>query len=329
MAEAEYAGMGAFLESLSSTWKGQRREQKRKHDQWMSCIMGGISAEDCTRILGYDPGEEARGGAESMEAGRRQAQLKKEGEEYSSIPIEKVRESGMPLSEVDWTKATIRPGGTTIPVKREEIKFFRSLQSKTEGALTPSQRMNEMKLGLLQKLQKGEEWNEKDVRVAKHFWPDKITTGAGLSPSQQISQLKLGLLQKTKEGEEWTEDEQDLARYMGLEKEAKSDLTLGRILPPDINMFGDFIPPGPEFNMYRIKQAERLGIKTNNKATMEEARKARIMKGYPPLEDEIDLKKAIKDGDFGKTEEEILASLKTMDYPDDYIEFIVEELGIK
>lgn len=71
MAEAEYAGMGAFLTSFGSSLKGRREEQKRKHDQWMSCIMQGISAEDCTRILGYDPGEEARGGAEGVEMGRR------------------------------------------------------------------------------------------------------------------------------------------------------------------------------------------------------------------------------------------------------------------
>jgi len=72
MAEAEYAGVGAFLSSISSSLQGRQREQKRKHDQWMSCIMQpGMSAEDCTRILGYDPGEEARGGAESIAVGRR------------------------------------------------------------------------------------------------------------------------------------------------------------------------------------------------------------------------------------------------------------------
>ena len=129
---------------------------------------------------------------------------------------------------------------------------------------------------------------------------------------------------------EATEDDISKAWFKQIfEKAEKADRTLSQTIPPDINMFGDFIPPGPAFNMYRIRQTERLGIKTDNKATMEEARKARIMKGYPPLEDERDMQKAIRNGAFGKTKKEILANLKTMDYPDDYIEFIMAELGIK
>jgi len=202
-------------------------------------------------------------------------------------------------------------------------------KAKEEKELTPSQKMNQMKLDLLQKLKKGDEWTPGDIDVAARFWPDKISTKSGLTPSQQISQMKLDLFQKTKTGEAWTEDEEELAKVLGVTKEERAGRTLSQILPPDYSMVGDFVPPGAEFNMYRIRATERLGAKTGNQATMEEARKARIMKGYPPLEDERDMQKAIRDGDFGKTKEGILANLKTMGYPDDYIEFIMAELGIK
>jgi len=142
MAKAEKRALAAFLQSFGSELQmglaERRAGQKQARAVWLECIMEGSDPDYCLNISGYEPEgeEEAIVSAErERQAGvERRAGLEEEAKEYTSLPIEKVSELGMPLEE-HMGRATIRPRGTTIPMKREEVRLFKSLKPKEKPDL--------------------------------------------------------------------------------------------------------------------------------------------------------------------------------------------------
>jgi len=208
---------------------------------------------------------------------------------------------------------------------------YKIARLQPEGAkeLTPSQKMNQMKLGLLQKLQKGEDWTQGDMAVASRFWPDKIAAMSGLSASEKINLMKLDLLEKTGRGQEWTEDEQELAKQLKITSEEKAHFTLGQIRQPYEDIMGRPIPPSIKGRMQRIKDAERLGLATGNQATLKRAEEARLMYGYATREDELALLQAIQKKRLGITQKEVEENLKGMNYSDKYIAYLLKSANFR
>jgi len=151
MAEAEYAGLGGFFSRAGSALleRGQQREQEqtRKHEQWIACIMQGIPGETCSRILGYDPGERGRAGAEDIQAQQRAKETEEQhqerlkfgretAEKYTPIPVEEASALDIP---VDWKQALITPEKTTTAVKMtpaqiSEARWQRGAPERAEKA---------------------------------------------------------------------------------------------------------------------------------------------------------------------------------------------------
>lgn len=145
--EAIQAGIGAFLGSIGSQLEQGQIDKKRKHEQWMACIMGGNSAEACTQILGYDPGETARGGAGTFQeeaTARKQAEVEaKGGRDYGMFVKKEVYKKGQkptPEEELAKVKATEERGVVRAKereergVGRDIAKGKRTLADKKEYA---------------------------------------------------------------------------------------------------------------------------------------------------------------------------------------------------
>lgn len=148
MAKRERHALAAFLQGAGSTYlqgmQQRSEEQRQAREKWKECLFEGERTPDeCLILSGYQPEEDEmhmamsarEKGIERREGITRRAKLEEEGKEYTSLPIEKVAELGMPMRE-HISRATIRPEGTTIPMKREEVRLFKSLQPKEKRELT-------------------------------------------------------------------------------------------------------------------------------------------------------------------------------------------------
>jgi len=129
---------------------------------------------------------------------------------------------------------------------------------------------------------------------------------------------------------EATEDDISKAWFKQIfEKAEKADLSLGQVRQPYEDIMGRPIPPSVKGRMRRIKDAERLGVATENQATLESAEKARLMYGYATRDDELALLQAIQKKRLGATQKEVEESLKGMDYSDKYIAYLLELANIR